>query len=123
MTNGRKQGKQNMFKNIESYLPTRFRQIATFYAKVTLVLALLFYSLNANAADYKLGKTIQPVKQALSLRLDPEKAFFKGSTQIELRILEATKKIQLYNKGLEISQVQLIQKKTDTVINLKPAKT
>lgn len=91
--------------------------------KLTSALVLIVILLStAYSADYHLGGAAQPLKQIISLNLDPQLDAFSGSTAIELEIGQDVEGIDIYAKDISMSAVVLKSMTADLKMDLAPSK-
>jgi len=75
----------------------------------------------AYSKDYRLGKIVQPIKQSISLRLDPQKDNFSGATRIELQIKQAIDGIRIHAKNINMSKITIIDLINGASMRLTPS--
>ena len=79
--------------------------------KIILLICGSFIPVSAGAAeepvDYRLPPGIQPVAQAIELRLDPGVPDYSGKTVLKLNIEQDVQRIGIYQIGLDMSAITL----------------
>ncbi len=70
-------------------------------------LALASCSFFVAAEPVRLGDEVQPLFQAIDLKLDPRQSDYRGSVRIELEVRAETKRFRLHSEGHELERVSL----------------
>lgn len=64
------------------------------------------------AQEWRLGNKIQPVKQSVYLTVDPAaRGPFSGSTEIQVKVAEASKAVRFHALDIKVTKAELIQGK------------
>ena len=54
---------------------------------------------------------VAPISQTVTLRIDPDRTDYSGSTRIQLDVREATDTFAFHANGIDIEKVELVERK------------
>jgi alanyl aminopeptidase len=69
---------------------------------------LLLGALPAGAAVERLGELTVPTRQRVDLELDPDRAEYRGSVEVELAVARPTREVRFHAEDLELGRVELV---------------
>ena len=81
-----------------------------FFARAALLLALFALTTGLAFADdpHRLDPRVSPTRQEVSLKIDPSRVDFSGSTTIEVVASEAVDSFRLHARAMELSNLKLV---------------